>query len=103
MDHRDGSQMHCPLAFMVSDVARQDDAIRSNYSQIVAAFIARLEGVLASEPECVNSRQHAIQIAVGMIGGVALARAVEDLELAEDILAACQHGCLALLKDQVPS
>ncbi|MBB3102184.1 hypothetical protein [Azomonas macrocytogenes] len=65
MGHRDGNQMHCPLAFMVSDASRQDEAIRSSYTQVFTAFIARLEAGL--EPTTTNTRQQALQIAVGMI------------------------------------
>ncbi|GAB3386341.1 TetR/AcrR family transcriptional regulator [Azotobacter armeniacus] len=97
MEHRDGSQMHCPLAFMVNDAARQDEAIRSSYTRILAAFVTRLESGLESTT-AMNPRRRALQIAVGMIGGVALARAVDDDQLAEEILAACQTGCLQLME-----
>jgi len=97
MDHRDASRMHCPLAFMVNDAAQQDGAIQESYTQVLAAFITRLESGLKTTTET-NTRQHALQIAVGMIGGLALARAVADDQLAQEILTACQQGCLQLVE-----
>lgn len=97
MDHRDGSQMHCPLAFMVNDAARQDEIIRDSYTRILTAFVARLESRLAATA-AMTPRQRALQIAVAMIGGVALARAVDDDRLAEEILVASQAGCLQLIE-----
>lgn len=96
MDHRDGSRMQCPLAFLVTDAARQEAAIRGSYTRMLGAFVARLE---AGMPEtAAGARLRALQVTVGMIGGLALARAVDDAELAEEILAACQAGCLSLLE-----
>lgn len=89
--------MHCPLAFMVNDAAQQDGAIQESYTQVLAAFITRLEAGLKSTTET-DTRQHALQIAVGMIGGLALARAVADDQLAQEILTACQQGCLQLVE-----
>jgi len=97
MEHRDGSAMHCPLAFMINDAATQDAAIRDRYTQVFNGFLARLETTLAkTHPN--GSRQRALQVATGMIGGVALARAIADEQLASELLEACQAGCIELLR-----
>jgi TetR/AcrR family transcriptional repressor of nem operon len=97
MGHRDGSAMHCPLAFMINDAATQDATIRDRYTQVFSGFLARLETTLArTHPN--DSRQRALQMATGMIGGVALARAISDKELASELLEACQSGCTELLR-----
>lgn len=96
MEHRDGGRMCCPLAFLATDAARQDAAIRGSYTRTFEAFVARLEAGMPAT--ATGARLRALQVAVGMIGGLALARAVDDAELAEEILAACQTGCLSLLE-----
>ncbi|MFV1943138.1 TetR/AcrR family transcriptional regulator [Pseudomonas luteola] len=98
MDHRNGERMHCPLAFMINDCARQDGFIQESYTQIFSSFVARLEKALTVSPTD-NKRQQALRMATTMIGGVALARAVNDEQLAEQILSACQKQCLELLTD----
>lgn len=97
MEHRDGSAMHCPLAFMISDAATQDAAIRDRYTQVFSGFLLRLETTLArTHPN--DSRQRALQMATGMIGGVALARAISNEGLASELLEACQLSCIELLR-----
>ena len=96
MEHRDGSAMHCPLA-LITDAATQDAAIRERYTQVFNGFLGRLEATLAkTHPN--GARQRALQIATGMIGGVALARAIADEQLASELLEACQAGCIELLR-----
>ncbi|MCU5772397.1 TetR/AcrR family transcriptional regulator [Erwiniaceae bacterium BAC15a-03b] len=96
MEHREGEDMHCPLAFMVSDAARQGGSVQRNYTQLLQAFIARISASLASETER-EDHQQAVQIAVSMIGGLALARAVDDKALAAEILTASQQLCFQFL------
>ena len=80
-----------------NDAAQQDGPIQESYTQVLAAFITRPESGLKSTTET-DTRRHALQIAVGMIGGLALARAVADDQLAQEILTACQQGCLQLVE-----
>lgn len=67
----------------------------SSMSDLTGAVL--MQSRLKSTTET-DTRQHALQIVVGMIGGLALARAVADEQLAQEILTACQQGCLQLVE-----
>ncbi|RDH42585.1 TetR/AcrR family transcriptional regulator [Zooshikella ganghwensis] len=86
--HRKGEEMACPLAFLVSDVSQQNDTVRDVYTKVFKGFVTRL-----SESTQENiSNQQALQSAVLMIGGMAIARALNDDSLAEQLLVACQQA-----------
>ncbi|MCQ4323968.1 TetR family transcriptional regulator [Stutzerimonas stutzeri] len=92
LTHAQGESMRCPLAFMATDVTRQEPKVRQAYSTALRNFVGRLE---ATAPAI--DRQQALQTTVALIGGVVLARAVDDPHLAEELLAACRSDCYALL------
>ena len=93
--HTAAESMRCPLAFMATDVTRREREVRHVYGTALQSFVGRLEVSLEAPPA--ESRQRALQMAVALIGGVALARAVDNLEFSEEILAACRAGCHELL------
>lgn len=92
--HRHGEDVRCPLAFMSTDVSHRDDEVRSSYTRTFEGFVSRLQLGL---PDA--SRQRALQLAATLIGGVAIARAFDDEELAEELLAACRVAGRALVED----
>jgi TetR/AcrR family transcriptional repressor of nem operon len=92
--HRHGEDVRCPLAFMSTDVSHRDDEVRSSYTRTFEGFVSRLQLGL---PDA--SRQRALQLAATLIGGVAIARAFDDEELAEELLAACRAAGRALVED----
>lgn len=98
LSHTQGASMRCPLAFMATDVTRQEPRVRQVYSTAFRSFLERLA---ATSPAM--DRQSAVQAAVALIGGVVLARAVDDPLLAEEILAACRSDCHGLLTSQQKS
>lgn len=88
--HRRGEDICCPLAFLTTDIHQRDDNVRSTYTRVLQGFIgiireAMPEGQKVSETE-------AIQKAVMMIGGLAIARAVNDDKYSEKLLQACREG-----------
>ncbi|MBA1262366.1 TetR/AcrR family transcriptional regulator [Stutzerimonas stutzeri] len=93
--HTEGESMQCPLAFMATDVTRREPAVRHVYSMALQSFVRRLEASL--EASSAENRQRALQIAIALIGGVALARSIDDPQFAEEILAACRSDCHGLL------
>ncbi|XKE45254.1 TetR/AcrR family transcriptional regulator [Halomonas organivorans] len=84
--HRQGEAINCPLACLVSDVAQQDERVRGTYTRLFAGFVARCQDADASSPD----REKALQRAVALIGGMAIARTLNDDALAEELLAACR-------------
>lgn len=93
--HAAGESLRCPLAFMATDVTRSEKEIRQVYSTTLQSFVGRLESNF--DASAVKSRQRALQMAVALIGGMVLARAVDDPAFSEEILEACRADCHELL------
>ncbi|MDL4863935.1 TetR/AcrR family transcriptional regulator [Halomonas elongata] len=84
--HRRGEDVNCPLACLVSDVAQQDDQVREAYTRLFSGFVAHCQAAGTEAP----MRRRALQQAVTMIGGMAIARTLNDDALAEEVLDACR-------------
>lgn len=89
--HRHGHSINCPLACLVSDVAQQDKRVRDTYTRLFAGFVARCQQTDGTAEE----RERALQQAVTLIGGMAIARTLNDDALAEEVLVACRRLALA--------
>ena len=82
--HIEGENGGCPMAFLVSDMAQRDDTVRSTYTLLLQGLIGRIRAVSTL------SEEQILQHVVLMIGGVAIARAVNDPELQQALLDACR-------------
>ncbi|HET7833072.1 MAG TPA: TetR/AcrR family transcriptional regulator [Gallionella sp.] len=74
----------CPLAFLVTDVANQQNEIRDTYTQVYRDVIERINTL-----PMIGDMDSALAISALMIGGVAVARALNDEELSKRLLEAC--------------
>lgn len=99
--HREGEFVRCPLAFMVTDITQRDTQVRDAYTKVFKGFVNRLtdlETKQDSQGEIeIRSEQQmakALQKAVLLIGGIAISRAINDDDLAEQLLMACQSELL---------
>lgn len=82
--HRDETVDNCcPLAFLISDITQQDTQVKNAYTKIFQGFLFHVEQVS-------NNSTSALQSAALMIGGLALAKAIEDKALSDKLLNACQ-------------
>ncbi len=94
--HTTGESLRCPLVFMAFDISRREPAVRAIYTTALKSLVSRMEDKL---PERRGQNRHAaLQMAVTMVGGAVLARAVDDPDLAEELLAACRADCHELLE-----
>ena len=93
--HTSGEALRCPLAFMATDVTRSEKDVRQVYSAALQSFVGGLES--SFDGPSAAGRQRALQMAVALIGGMVLARAVADPAFSEEILAACRADCYELL------
>ena len=84
-DHRNNPQRGCPISTLSNDLPRQGPLVRTAFDTGVANLIARLEGWLP-EQEPSARRSLASSLMAEMAGAVALARAVSDETLAEQLL-----------------
>ncbi|SDK51569.1 TetR/AcrR family transcriptional regulator [Billgrantia gudaonensis] len=99
--HLYSEDLLCPLACLVSDVAQQEERVRETYTRLLEGFIAFYAG--QSEPDS-PARRQALQQAVTMIGGMAIARTLTDPALADELLEACRELASSLIPlDDRPS
>ncbi|MFT6472304.1 TetR/AcrR family transcriptional regulator [Neptuniibacter pectenicola] len=87
--HRQG-EFSCPLAFLTTDIHQRDDNVRSTYTRVLKGFIDNIHELNGDEKAL--SEKDAMKKAVLMIGGLAIARAVNEDDFAERLLNACREG-----------
>jgi TetR/AcrR family transcriptional repressor of nem operon len=93
--HRRQIEDGCALAALVSEVARADGAAKASFE----AIVRELQGELAAQvDECgsANARERAIAAVALAVGGLALARAVQDESFAERIIRSCRKQAVEL-------
>jgi TetR/AcrR family transcriptional repressor of nem operon len=88
----------CALAACVSEIARQDAAIGAAYAEGFRQLVETVPRVLPVDVSAEEARGRAIALLCGMVGGVAIARALAkaDPELSDSVLAACREQLLRL-------
>lgn len=91
--HFDSRDNSCPLMALPSDVARGGEPVKRAYRQVLEYMVANLEKSLVG-PE---ARRQAISVAALCIGAMAVARAVDDAKLAEEIRNAAKYLALSLV------
>ncbi len=85
-EHISGQHGGCPMAFLVTDIAQRDEPVRSCYTRLLKGMLGKMSEVAQVD------RPQVLQNMVMMIGGVAIARAVNDPELQQELLNACKTG-----------
>jgi TetR/AcrR family transcriptional repressor of nem operon len=92
--HRDQVADGCPLPALTPDAARGGEASRENYERQLLQYVKRLEALL---PEGAAARRDmALALMAQCVGGLMLARAVNDEQLSDRILKACRQAALKL-------
>lgn len=92
--HRNGEGANCPMAFLVTDVAQRDEQLRRTYTEVFRGFVELLKPHMAPGDEQ-QQQADAMRTAVQMIGGMAIARALNDDALAEQLLQVCRQPLIA--------
>jgi len=88
--HRDNPGAGCPLPSTSADVARAAPAVRRAYATELRKIIENLERHLEG-PEDDGAHERAVGAMALCVGGLLLARAVDDEALSDDILRACRR------------
>ncbi len=83
--HRDHPGQGCLMAALGPEVARQAPAVRSAVTAGFRNVIATLAGLLPGKTKAVK-QERALAYFASMVGGVVLARAVDDPALSKEIL-----------------
>jgi len=81
----------CPLPPLVSEVARAGGPVKASFEAVVQSLATRLQGQARGGV----SEDRALAVLALCVGGLGVARSVQDGALAERILAACRDLALA--------
>lgn len=91
-DHaHNNSGITCPLAALVTDIAQQNETVKATYTEVFEGFVGSINNKVA------GNNIAALQSAVLMIGGLALAKALNNSELSEQLLVACHQAIADIL------
>ncbi len=86
-DHRERPGDGCALAALGGEMPRQGATIRRCFTDAVRGFMKRIAGL---KPAGRRSEDEALAIVATMVGALTLARAVDDPDLSDRILAAAR-------------
>lgn len=90
--HRDEPGEGCAFAALATDAARAPEPFREAYAQELRATLAAIRGAPDDDPMRPPPPDHAAAMLALCVGGLSLARAVNDPELSERLLAACRDA-----------
>jgi TetR/AcrR family transcriptional repressor of nem operon len=95
--NREHPELSCLLPTLASEIARQPKAIRKVYTQGFAEQVARLAHFMPGSDEA-TKRQHAHSLMAGLAGTMMFARAVNDQELSDRILAQARDSYISIFE-----
>ncbi len=93
--HVERIELGCPLAALVSEVSRADEAVKASFEGIVRNLQMRLAS--NAGPEATRAEEKALAVVSMCVGGLGLARSVKDEKLADRILASCRRQAEEIL------
>ena len=95
--HRDAPEAGCALAAVASEAGRGEAAFRRVYEQELCRSLDAIRNAEAPGPERLDE---AIAFMALCVGGITLARAVEDQAFSDRILAACRAAAARIPADR---
>ena len=88
----------CPLAFLVTDIANKEEKVKATYTRMYKMLNKTIQAQLSKEPSSPNPSQQEVYAATAMmIGGVAIARALNNEAMEKELLESCRHAASALV------
>ena len=81
--HMDDRDNHCPLIALPSDVARGGPQVKAAFRQVLQMMVSVFETNVSANGHA--PRERALALAALCVGGMVLARAVDDESLSDDI------------------
>jgi TetR/AcrR family transcriptional regulator, transcriptional repressor for nem operon len=88
-EHRDGPEAGCPIAALATDVARAGEGTRTAFTRGVGRFVDWLTDRFGSRRD--RPRERAMTLLSAIVGGLVLARAVNDPKISEEILSSVRR------------
>jgi TetR/AcrR family transcriptional regulator, transcriptional repressor for nem operon len=90
LDHFDDRESCCPLIGLPSDVSRSGAAVKAAYQEVLQKLLALLQADLAGP----DARERALATVALCVGGMVVARSVDDPALAADLRRAAHRQAL---------
>jgi TetR/AcrR family transcriptional regulator, transcriptional repressor for nem operon len=94
IDHFENVDGTCPLVALPNDVSRTEESVKRAFESVLRALIDIFEQGLERKGE--GARRRALAIASLCVGGMVLARTVEDRALGDELRAAARRIALSL-------
>ena len=94
LDHFDDREGCCPLIGLPSDVSRGSEAVKAAYQGVLEKLLGLLQADLAGP----GARERALSLVALCVGGMVVARSVEDSALAHDLRRAAYRRAQTVLK-----
>jgi AcrR family transcriptional regulator len=95
LDHAEGREDPCPLAFLVTDIATRESEVRRAYTRIYKSLNRYITRQAMDESRKSSDKIYALTAM--MVGGVAISRAIDDPKLAKRLLCSCRQFASNLL------
>jgi TetR/AcrR family transcriptional regulator, transcriptional repressor for nem operon len=92
--HYDDVENSCPMVALPCDVARSSPAVKSAFESVFKAMVAALEREVAARPH--ERRDAAMAVAALCIGGMVIARSLNDAQFADGLRDAATEAALSL-------
>ena len=92
--HYEDVENSCPMIALPCDVARSSPAVKSAFETVFNAMVAALEREVAGRPH--RRRDAAMAVAALCIGGMVVARCLNDAQLAAGLRNAATEAALSL-------
>ncbi|MBR0854033.1 TetR family transcriptional regulator [Bradyrhizobium liaoningense] len=93
--HRDRAATGCPTAALAAEIARHPKATRDAFTGKISDIIA-LMATQMPQGSAAERRRRAISVYATMVGALQLSRAVNDMQLSEEILADATEAAIHL-------
>jgi TetR/AcrR family transcriptional regulator, transcriptional repressor for nem operon len=97
LDHFTDCERCCPLIGVTSDVARSGDTVKAAYREVVEMLVKIFEAEVADP----TARERALAAVALCVGGMVLARGVDNLALADDLRDAAHKYALHVVGSDI--
>ncbi|WP_049723390.1 TetR/AcrR family transcriptional regulator [Gilvimarinus polysaccharolyticus] len=87
-ERADGGNDCCPLAFLATDIYQRDEQVRHAYAHVFKGFVRNIARADSRDEQS----DVALQAAVLMVGGLAVARALTDDPMSDRIMEVCKQA-----------
>lgn len=100
-EHLGDIEGQCPMIALPSDVARANESVRGAYQGLLESMVWLFEQCIGGNDEV--TRKRALTLAALCVGGMTLARSLNDSSLAQEIREAALESASAIWTGQTPN